>query len=102
MHLVHRCSLGFLFPFLGERVHLVHVNCPGGLVHVALHGHAVSHQVLQLIRIIDVENLMVELLDKHHVLTLPEASCPTLLMANTRTLSAAPPLPDPASFPFSL
>src|SRR5438128_854586 len=64
--------------------------------------HAVSHQILQLIRIIDVENLMVELVDKHHVLTLPEAFFPTLLMANTRTLSAALRVANPAFFPFIL
>src|SRR3989442_869216 len=37
VHLINRCSLSFLFPFLGELVHLVHVNCPGCLIHVALH-----------------------------------------------------------------
>src|SRR5438128_2374470 len=102
VHLVHRCSLSFLFSFLGELVHLVHVNCLGCLIHVALHGHAVPHQILQLIGIIDVENLMVELVDKHHVLTLPKAFFPTLLMANTRTLSAALRVANPAFFPFIL
>src|SRR5437773_11596076 len=46
------------------------------------------------------ENLKVELVDKHHMLTLPEAFFPTFLMANPRTLSAAHRADNPAFSPF--
>src|SRR5438552_19125906 len=39
VHLVHRCSLGFLFPFLGGLVDLFNVNSPSSFMLVAIHGH---------------------------------------------------------------
>src|ERR1700756_4909039 len=45
---------------------------------------------------------MIEFVDKHHMLTIPEAFFSTLLMANTCPLNAALRVANPAFFPFIL